>query len=197
MARLWIMVDRAIFGSPHNSEDRLQHVEQKIVIWQASSTQGWDRWHHGYNMNREGMPLLKDLTSDNNSYSNNKIVSFLWNPLDLSQFPCHKVIKGFYVLTQGNSYDCIIYLVSEKPPYGICATASRMYKATKHNEPQTANIILDLLNYTTSTRQSPLWTRSPYTFPADFKAKAKLSFGVHSGVDISMVSCQKGPIYHA
>ena len=34
--------DRAIFGSPHNLWNTLRHVEQKLLMWEASSARAWD-----------------------------------------------------------------------------------------------------------------------------------------------------------
>ena len=63
LTRWGTRADRAIFGRPHNLRIALRHVEQKILMWQASSAQAWDpyMWQHWDRKTREIISFWIDL----------------------------------------------------------------------------------------------------------------------------------------
>ena len=63
LTRWGTRADRAIFGRPHNLRIALRHVEQKLLMWQASSAQAWDpyMWQHCDKKTRESISFWIDL----------------------------------------------------------------------------------------------------------------------------------------
>ena len=62
--------DRAIFGSPHNLRIALRHVEQKLLMWQASNAQAWGpyMWQHCDKKTRESISFWTDLKLANTQF---------------------------------------------------------------------------------------------------------------------------------